>query len=701
MQFVIAKTFADSLCRLTGEEQKAVKVTIMDLQLNPATPGNKLHKLDKARDKRFWSARVSSDIRLILHRTDSQMTVCYVGHHDDAYDWAERRKLETNAATGSVQLVEIRETVQNIMVPNYVVAPEPTPEPTRTVRERVRPMSERLRGVDLTEYGVPPEWLPDVLAADSDDAIQAICGRLPSEAGEAVLEVWIGGTPSKPEKLAKESDPFTHPDAGRTFRVIANREELERALESPWDRWAVFLHPEQRQWVEREFSGPSRVSGSAGTGKTIVALHRAAHVARRDAAARVLLTTFSDTLAHALSAKLRVLIGMEPRVAERLDVESLDAVALRMYTAQFGAPRLVEPARLREWLSAEAAAVPGHRFQLPFLVAEWDMVVDAWQLTTWEGYRDVDRLGRRTRLPVAQREVLWKVFERVLGRLRDAGVVTMSQIHAALTARMAAGELKSPYDHVVVDEAQDVGISQLRFLGALTAGRPDGLFFAGDTGQRIFQQPFSWKKVGVDIRGRSRTLRVNYRTSHQIRSRADRLLAPEVQDVDGNAERRDDTVSVFNGVAPVLSVFDDAASESDAVGEWMRALRANGCAAREIALIVRSEGQMGRARAAASAAGERTHTLDSRTQPQEGAVSLVTMHLAKGLEFRAIAVMACDDDVIPLRARIEEVGDPADLGVVLETERHLLYVACTRARDFLMVSGVRPESEFLGDLVGL
>ena len=371
MQFAIAKALTDSLGRLTNDEQRAVKVTMVDLQLNPATPGIQLHKLDKARDKRFWSARVSSDIRLILHRTDTQMTVCYVGHHDDAYGWAERRKLETNAATGSVQLVEIRETVQNIMVPNYVVAPEPTPEPRRTVRERARPMAERLRGVDLTEYGVPPEWLPDVLAADSDDAIQAICGRLPSEAGEAVLEVWIGGTPSKPEKLAKEADPFTHPDAGRTFRVIANREELERALESPWDRWAVFLHPEQRQWVERDFSGPSRVSGSAGTGKTIVALHRAAHVARRDAAVRVLLTTFSDTLAHALSAKLRVLIGMEPRVAERLDVESLDAVALRMFAAQVGVPRVIKPTVLREWLQQESAAVGGHGFQLPFLVNEW------------------------------------------------------------------------------------------------------------------------------------------------------------------------------------------------------------------------------------------------------------------------------------------------------------------------------------------
>ncbi len=233
------------------------------------------------------------------------------------------------------------------------------------------------------------------------------------------------------------------------------------------------------------------------------------------------------------------------------------------------------------------------------------------------------------------------------------------------------------------------------------ARRMDGLFFAGDTGQRIFQQPFSWKKVGVDIRGRARTLRVNYRTSHQIRSKADRLLAPEVQDVDGNAERRDDTVSVFNGVPPLVDTFDSPASESAAVGKWVSELRRGGCESREIALVFRSEAQLSRAMDAVRAAGEEGRVLDGRTQPREGAVSMVTMHLAKGLEFRAIAVMACDDDVIPMKERIEEVGDPADLEVVLETERHLLYVACTRARDFLMVSGVEPESEFLADLGGL
>ena len=118
MEFLIADTFTDSLASSTGEEQKAVKTTAFDLQMNPANPGMKLHKLDKAKDKNFWSVRVSSDIRLIVHKTDRSLLLCYVDHHDKAYHWAERRKLETHPKTGAAQLVEVRETVQEIIIPS-------------------------------------------------------------------------------------------------------------------------------------------------------------------------------------------------------------------------------------------------------------------------------------------------------------------------------------------------------------------------------------------------------------------------------------------------------------------------------------------------------------------------------------------------------------------------------------------------------
>jgi len=236
------------------------------------------------------------------------------------------------------------------------------------------------------------------------------------------------------------------------------------------------------------------------------------------------------------------------------------------------------------------------------------------------------------------------------------------------------------------------------FLAALGGGRPDALFFAGDLGQRIFQLPFSWKALGVDVRGRSRTLRVNYRTSHQIRASADRLLAPEVADVDGNKEERRGTVSVFNGPEPVVTVFDSQQLERDAVARWLSSRCAEGAQPHEIAVFVRSAEQIPRAIAAVADAGLNCRELDEKVETVSGSVSISTMHLAKGLEFRAVVVMACDDEVLPLKERIESVADSSDLQEVYDTERHLLYVACTRARDWLLVSGVAPASEFLDDL---
>ncbi len=237
-------------------------------------------------------------------------------------------------------------------------------------------------------------------------------------------------------------------------------------------------------------------------------------------------------------------------------------------------------------------------------------------------------------------------------------------------------------------------------LAALGGGRPNGLFFAGDLGQRIFQTPFSWRSLGVDVRGRSHTLRINYRTSHQIRRQADRLLPPELADVDGNAEQRGATVSVFNGPAPELRVFDSPEEETEAIAGWLRARQGEGYAPQAIGVFVRSEAQVERALSAVRAAGLRPVRLDVRSGGVPGSVAVGTMHLAKGLEFRAVVVAACDDEVIPLQGRIEHVADEADLEEVYSTERHLLYVACTRARDRLLVTGVEPASEFLDDLRG-
>jgi superfamily I DNA/RNA helicase len=410
-----------------------------------------------------------------------------------------------------------------------------------------------------------------------------------------------------------------------------------------------------------------------------------------------LLTTFSDTLASALQTKLKRLLGNEPRLAERIDVYALNAIGLRLYKSHVGPITLASPDAILGLLKEAATTVTGQKFSLHFLLTEWEQVVDAWQLDSWEAYRDVARLGRKTRLPEAQRKVLWTMFEHVSAGLKAQNLITHAGMFGALAAAMGKSK-NMPFDFAVVDEAQDLTVPQLRFLAALGADRPNALFFAGDLGQRIFQQPFSWKALGVDIRGRSRTLRVNYRTSHQIRMQADRLLGPTVTDVDGDSEDRTDTVSVFNGPPPTIQVLPTEGEEIKTVGSWLAQLTKSGLLPHECGIFVRSPAQLDRARSAAAEAGMPFKVLDERVDTTSGHVSISTMHLAKGLEFRAVAVMACDDEIIPLQERIETVGDDADLQDVYDTERHLLYVACTRARDHLLVTSVEPASEFLDDL---
>jgi superfamily I DNA/RNA helicase len=449
--------------------------------------------------------------------------------------------------------------------------------------------------------------------------------------------------------------------------------------------------------VERDYGGPARISGSAGTGKTIVALHRAVFLARANPNSRVLLATFSGTLANALRTKLKRLIGNEPRIGERLEVHAMNTIAKRLYDRNIGRSEIAAGKLTRQLLKEAAEQVKVEKFSLHFLATEWEDVVDAWQLTTWDAYRDVVRLGRKTRLPEKQREILWAVFETVQADLKARRLVTYAGLFSRLASHLATAA-EPPFDFVVVDEAQDVGVAQLRFLAALGAGRPNSLFFTGDLGQRIFQLPFSWKALGVDIRGRSRTLRINYRTSHQIRARADRLLGPEVTDVDGNKEDRRGAISVFNGPEPILAVVDTPDAEIQTVSKWLGDRMAEGVKPDEAAVFVRSPAQLERANRAVTAAGLPFKVLDDSVETTSGYVSLGTMHLAKGLEFRAVAVMACDDEVVPLQERIETVADDTDLEEVYNTERHLLYVACTRARDHLLVTGVAPASEFLDDL---
>ena len=700
MQFRIADSFTKALGKLNAQEQSAAKITVFDLQQNPSAPGLQFHRIDKSKDPNFWSVRVNSDVRVIVHKTERSFLICFVDHHDDAYKWAERRRIETHPKTGAAQIVEVRERVEEIALPTYPIVEPQVAAVADVVQKRfLPPLFQGLSVDDLLNVGVPEDWIVDVRQS-SEDSFFDIADHIPAEAAEALLDYVGTGVLRLPGEVGDGIEPFDHPDAQRRFRVADGVEELSLALEYPWDQWTLFLHPSQRSIVEQDFKGPARVSGSAGTGKTVVALHRAANILKADPAAKLLLTTFSSPLANALRHKLNMLSGANKEVASRATVFPFEGVAKELFTLVFGHdPRPAKPEQVRAAINSAAKEQQVLNLTERFLISEWSNVVDAWQIVDLDAYRNVPRLGRKNRMGSKQREKVWPVFKRAREILDEQGIHSWPTIFGRVAEHYTGPEHK-PFTHIVVDEAQDLGVPELKMLAAIANSGANALFFAGDLGQRIFQEPFSWLTLGVDIRGRSSTLKVNYRTSHQIRQAVDKLLPPSIRDVDGNEEDRTGTVSVFNGPNPEVKTYPEEEAEINAIGLWLREAVEDGIEPDEIGIFVRSNAELSRARAAVKKAGRTVLELSDRVEDRNGRISIGTMHLAKGLEFKAVVVMACDDDVLPLQSRVETAADEGELDEVFETERHLFYVACTRARDRLLVSGTEPASEFFDDLGG-
>ena len=331
---------------------------------------------------------------------------------------------------------------------------------------------------------------------------------------------------------------------------------------------------------------------------------------------------------------------------------------------------------LRDLLT-KAASGQGLAVDPDFLFDEWTLIVDAWNVKDAESYKELPRLGRKVRMAASRREALWTVFDAVRSELEEKGLKTEAMLAHKLRY---AGAF--PFDHAIVDEAQDISVAELMLLGSALGSAKNGLFFAGDIGQRIFRAPFPWAAAGVDVRGRSRSLKVNYRTSHQIRLRSDLLLPETLVEADGSEEGRLGVTSVFDGPVPQIHRFQDPLEEIEALAEWTNWLSDQGVANSEIAVLVRHDNQV----------------KDLKSSLGAG-VRVMPMHDAKGAEFRAVAVALLNHDVLPDEGRLLAARDEGQLDEVMSTERHLLYVAATRARDFLWLSGVEPVSEFLSDLL--
>lgn len=677
---IVAPQLFSSLGRLTANEQARVIEFIKTFQANPANPGVSLERITRTKSKGLWSGRVTRDLRAVLHKDGDTWALLHADHHDAAYGWAERREVGRHSVTGALQIVETVESVREV---ERIVEVHVEPD--------ALPLLERHSDDYLLSLGVPESWLPTLRSVSTDDHLLVVCEKLPEDVAERLLSLVAGEFVTPPAPLAPDRPAIESADTRRRFFVVEDAEGLTAALEAPMDRWIAFLHPSQRELVEKTWNGPAKVSGSAGTGKTVVAMHRARHLAR--SGERVLLTSYVTTLCENIEGNLRKLCSQEERNGITVSTVHKQALALvrqvepRIRPASEEVIRqLIDTHRLRHAPAYEAS----------FVEAEWDNVVRLHGIDTWDEYRGARRTGRGKGLAVKERKVLWRVFGGVLEDLQSRSLLDWTGLCRRAGEDLAAGRSTSPYSAVVVDEVQDLRPAELRFLHALCAERPGNLMLCGDTGQRIYPGGFSLSALGIEVRGRSSVLKINYRTTEQIRRLADRMIGDASDDMDGGSESRVGTKSLLRGPAPALSGHANQADETTNGVDQIRRWIDGGLTLEDVGVFARTKRRIETFSEALAESDLAWRLLSDNEPGATGAIQLGTMHRAKGLEFKAVLVIGCGEKELPNPAVLRGLEDPQDREAANARERQLLYVAMTRARDELMLTWTGRPSRFLG-----
>ncbi len=675
---LLSKTAERSLARLSTNERGHFLDCYLKLLNDPSNPGLSLERVTRALSDDVWSARVTQDVRAILLRDSDTWTVLYAGHHDPAYTWAERHRAERNQTTGAMQIIETTEIIAQR------IADDPAPPETPG-------LFDAYDDAFLLSLGVPPDWLPALREMKSEAVFLAAMESLPEDAFERLFQLLAGETVLPPEPVPADRPVMESPDTRRNFAEL-DADTLRRILDEPLATWVIYLHPSQERLVNGSFGGPVKVTGSAGTGKTVVAMHRARFLARQGK--RVLLTTFVGTLVEAIARNLRLLCSQEE--LSRITVATVHSTAQKLLSGAGEGVRPLNDDEIRKLLDRYRllTACP---FSTAALHSEWENVLGPQGLITWAGYRDASRAGRGRALSAADRRRMWAVFERVIEDCRSQHMLDWSSICRVARELIEDGRIQTPYDAVIVDEVQDLREQELRLLAALAGAGTDRLMLTGDAGQRIYYGPYSMRALGIDVRGRSYLLRINYRTTEQIRRFADAISSSEGDDLDGGVEGRAGCVSLLRGPSPKPRGFRTSAEQYLFISEEIRGLAGAGLPLNEIAVIARTNSGLKPIYDALSRAGVTVRRQAGESGPD--AVSVITMHRAKGLEFKVVFVANVSDDFLPSRGAIDMDGDPRDRDDALKRERQLLYVSLTRARDELYVCWRGTPSRFLSGVI--
>lgn len=698
----VAKSYFDAYARLPKRMQKKAKETLEQFTQNPTSPGLNFETLPGMRDSKVRSIRVDGAYRMIIvkpPRGDVFLAV-WVDNHDEAYDWASRKSFEVNPVSGVLQVYSIEESRDEALAEEAQPAAIPDSSPS---------LFESVEDENLLLAGVPEPLLPSVRGLKTEYDLDALAPHLPADACD-MLYLVAAGVPflealeqaSRPTKKVAAVDTNDFQAALErelsqdAFHVVEGEEELERMLDAPMEQWRVFLHPSQRRIVRMNANGPVRVLGGAGTGKTVVLMHRARHLAENEltgAQDRIFVTTFTKNLAADIEEALRQLC---PESMDRIKVANLHAWALSYYQRAVGERiRVVDESSREAWMDDASSLLTSDEFPGSFFLEEWDQVVQAQGIDTEAGYLRARRIGRGTRLQRAQRKEVWRVFAAYRSRLRDERRLEWQDVIREVRLALERPDAGPEFQAVLADEIQDFTEQELRLLRAMVAPGKSDLFLVGDAHQRIYGKMTSLGKCGIEIRGRSRRLRLNYRTTEQIRARAVGVLEGiDVDDMDGGVDSFTGYRSLRGGPAPRVLHFERQEQEQEAIVEAIEAWMEVGEAS-DICLAARTHDALALYAAILDQAGIPHVEIKKDARAGAKGVRLATMHRLKGLEFKRVILASVQEGLVPLRVSQSELGDAASYEDHVQRERCLFYVASTRARDELFITGFGGPSSFI------
>lgn len=705
LQVAISQDFFTAFANIPRGKQKKVNEFVSKFRTNPQASGINYEKINDAASAQYRSVRIDQDYRGIVYKPDkgNVYLMLWVDKHDDAYDWARRHKCEVNPLTGSLQLYEAIHSDSPIEA-----LPAAEPAASEALAEPLLPYRDR----ELLRLGVPEDRLETVKAITIPEQLDALEGKLPVEAFEALsfLAEGLGleevmqeyAVPDGPEVDTQDLEAaLARVQSLRKFHVVEDELELQAMLEAPLEQWRVFLHPAQRKLVERDWNGPVRVLGGAGTGKTVVAMHRARWLVRHvlQKGERLLLTTFTRNLAVDIEANLRKICS--PAEMEQIDVTNIDAWVYRFLKRHnqpanitYAGQDAFEQCWKRGMQLADAA------LDLPdsFYREEWERVILPQRVATQKAYFKASRLGRGVALSRKQRARIWPVFEEVRLQLHQQGLLTLPDAVFMAQDLLHEGAVVRPYRAAIVDETQDMGPEALQLIRGLVPEEKNDLLLVGDGHQRIYGRKASLGQCGINIMGRGHKLRINYRTTEQIRRFATAILeGVEVDDLDNGDDPATGYRSLIVGEPPILKGFERDEQERSWVADEIQRLLEDGVASQEICVVGRTAMQFKGIKAELEQRGVETSTIDREAADNARipGVRMANMHRIKGLEFRVVFVVGVRKGVVPLENALSATRDPVEKKARDLNERALLHVAGTRAISGLYMTWFGVPSEWL------